>query len=169
MNSDNMNRLRAKELVSLFPGVHLRELQRLLRASFNTTRYHVDGLERDGEVLRLEAGGYSRLFPAGFDERAKGLYSVLHNATTRRLLRALVTNGRSANGEISSLTGIPKSTVCERMELLCATGLVARVPSLGAGSFYEVRDQQGVGEALEMFERNLLTVAADSFADLWDF
>jgi predicted transcriptional regulator len=169
MSSDNLNRLRAKELVSLFPGVHLRELQRLLKASFNTTRYHVDGLERDGEVLRMEAGGYSRLFPAGFDDAAKGLYSVLHNTTTRRVLRALVSNGRSANGEISEMTGIPKSTVCERIELLCATGLVTRLPSLGAGSLYEVRDQQRVGEALAMFERNLLTVASDSFADLWDF
>jgi predicted transcriptional regulator len=169
MDPGNMNRMRAKELVSLFPGVHLRELQRLLNASFNTTRYHVDGLERDGEVLRMEAGGYSRLFPAGFDDRSKGLYSVLHNATTRRVLKALVAKGRSANGEISSLTGLPKSTVAERIDLLCATGLVERSPSLGGGSLYGIRDQERVGEALALFERNLLTVASDSFADLWDF
>ncbi len=169
MSSTNLNRLRAKELVSLFPGIHLRELQRLLKASFNTTRYHVDTLERNGEVLRMEQGGYCRLFPVGFDDRARGLYSVLHSRTTRQVLRALVTNGRSANGSISEATGLPKSTVSERIELLCATGLVTRTPSLGSGSIYEVRDQERVAEALTLFERNLLTVAADSFVDLWDF
>ena len=169
MTPDNPNRLRAKELVGLFPGIHLRELQRLLKASFNTTRYHVENLERDGEVLRFETGGHSRLYPAGFDDRARGLYAVLHNRTTRQVLRTLVTRGRSANGEVSADTGLPKSTVSEHIELLCATGLVAKSALLGAGSVYEVRDQERVGEALALFERNLLTVAADNFVDLWDF
>jgi predicted transcriptional regulator len=169
MSLDNPNRLRAKELVSLFPGIHLRELQRLLRASFNTTRYHVQNLERTGEVLRWDSGGHSRLYPAGFDLRARGLYAVLHNRTTRHVLRTLVSAGRSGNGEVAAATGLPKSTVSEQFDLLCAAGLVSRSSLLGAGYVYEVRDKENVAETLALFERNLLTVAADSFVDLWDF
>ncbi len=168
MSAENINRLRAKELVLLFPGVHLRQLQRLLNASFNTTRYHVYNLERAGEVICWKEGGYSRLFPAGFDGRARGLYSVLHNKTTRHVLRALVSGGRLANGEISATTGLPKSTVSEHTELLCHAELVSKTITLD-GTVYEVRDPARVGDALAIFERNLLTVAADSFIDLWDF
>jgi predicted transcriptional regulator len=168
MSAENLNRLRAKELVSLLPGVHLRQLQRLLNASFNTTRYHVYNLERDGEVLCSKEGGYSRLFPAGFDGGARGLYSVLHNKSTRHVLRTLVGGGRLTNGEISAATGLPKSTVSEHTEMLCQTGLVAKLVTLD-GVVYEIQEKARVGEALAVFERNLMTVAADSFVDLWDF
>jgi len=168
VSAENINRLSAKELVSLLPGVHLRQLQRLLNASFNTTRYHVYNLERDGEVVRLEEGGYSRLFPVGFDGRARGLYSLLHNKTTRNVLRTLMSGGRLANGEISAVTGLPKSTVSEHTELLCHAELVTKTVTLD-GAVYEIHDPARVGDALAIFERNLLTVAADSFVDLWDF
>ncbi len=168
MSVDNLNRMKAKELVSLLPGVHLRQLQRLLNASFNTTRYHVYNLERDGEVVCTKEGGYSRLFPAGFDGGARGLYSVLHNKSTRHVLRTLVSGGRLTNGEISAATGLPKSTVSEHTELLCQSELAARSVTLD-GVAYEIQDRARVGEALALFERNLMVVAADSFADLWDF
>lgn len=169
MSPANINRLRAKELVSLLPGVHLRELQRLMNSSFNTTRYHVDNLERDGEIIRSEEGGYSRLYPAGFDGQIRGLYSVLHNGTTRQVLRSLAGRGQMGNTEISVVTGLPKSTVSEHTDLLCRTGLVKKTTLLGGGSTYEVQDQKTVSEALAIFERNLLAVAADSFIDLWEF
>jgi predicted transcriptional regulator len=169
LSSDNFNRLRTKELVALFPGIHLRELQRLLKTSFNTTRYHVHNLERDGEVLCSREAGYSRLFPIGFEESAKGLYSVLHSRITRQVLRALVDGRRLTNGEITAATGLPKSTVSEHIDLLCEMKLAKRSVTLGEGPSYEIQDQARVEEALALFERNLLTVAADSFIDLWDF
>jgi predicted transcriptional regulator len=169
LNADNQNRLRAMELVTLFPGIHLRELQRLLRASFNTTRYHVHNLERDGQVICSREGGYSRLFPIGLDQGARGMYSVLHNRITRQVLHTLVSGTSLTNGEITAATGLAKSTVSEHIEVLCQTNIVKRTVTLGGGALYEVQDQVHVGEALALFERNLLTVAADSFVDLWDF
>ena len=169
MSLENSNRLRVKELVALLPGIHLRELQRLLRASFNTTRYHVYNLERNGEVQCWREGGYSRLFPPGFDDRTRDFYSALHSKTTRRVLRALVLRGESANGEISTITGLPKSTVSEQLELLCATSVVTKSTRMGGVSLYDVKDREQVGGALALFEKNLLAVVSDSFADLWDF
>jgi predicted transcriptional regulator len=164
-----MNRLRAKELVSLLPGVHLRELQRLMNASFNTTRYHVYNLERDGEIVRAEEGGYSRLYPAGLEGRSRSLFSVLHSKGTRQVLRALLGGEQMGNADISGATEMPRSTVSEHLELLCRSGLIKRTVTLGGGAVYSVEDRSGVGEALAVFERNLLTVAADSFIDLWEF
>jgi predicted transcriptional regulator len=169
LNSDNLNRLRAKELVTLFPGIHLRELQRLLKTSFNTTRYHIHNLERDGQVICSREGGYSRLFPVGLEESARGLYSLLHNRITRQVLRTLLSGASLTNGDITAATSLPKSTVSEHIELLCRTNLVKRTVTLGEGALYEIQDQARVGEALALFERNLLAVAADSFIDLWEF
>jgi hypothetical protein len=58
--------------------------------------------------------------------------------------------------------------VSEHTELLCQTELAAKSVTLD-GVVYEIHDRARVGEALAMFERNLMTVAADSFVDLWDF
>lgn len=169
MSSENLNRLRAKELVSLLPGVHLRALQRLLDASFNTTRYHVYNLERDGEIICTKEGGHSRLYPAGLEEGSRSLYSALNSRSSRRVLTALLKSDGMATNDISALSGLPKSTASEHLETLCQLGLVRRTPLLGGGSSYEVQDRVRVGEALALFERNLLALAADSFIDLWGF
>lgn len=57
MRSENPNRLRAKELVSLLPGIHLRRLSRLLGLGQSSTRYHLGRLEKDGRVTCLREGG----------------------------------------------------------------------------------------------------------------
>ena len=67
MSTENVKRIRAKELVSLFPGVHLRQLQRLLNTYFQHHQVPRLQSQRDGEVVCSRVGGYSRLFPAGFD------------------------------------------------------------------------------------------------------
>lgn len=126
-------------------------------------------LERDGEIICSREGGYARLYPAGIENQARSLYSVLHSRSTRQVLRTLVNGGQMANTEIADATGLPRSTVSEHLELLRQSGLVRRNPTLGGGTNYEVQDQARIGEALALFERNLLAVVADSFIDLWGF
>ena len=168
MRSVNENRQRTKRLILLLPGIHLRSLQRLLHTSFNTTRYHVHNLQRDGEVTCSTDSGHSRLYAVGVEPEALAIYPILHKKTMRRILKAFSANRSLGIGELSRMTGVPRSTVSESLDALRKAGLVTRMVGSDSQAVYSIQNADFVNSRLEVFERNLLTVATENFIDLWD-
>lgn len=163
-------RAQAKLIVSLSPGIHLRKLQKLLGTSFTTTRYHVDSLERDGEILRSKDGKYDRLYPVGTTEEMRAVYAVLQNKTARRILRALGDGGEQelTNGGLSERLHLPRSTLSECVMDLSRVNLVKRSHTLDGRILYGVQKSEEVSRLLASLDRNPLGVATDGFIDLWD-
>lgn len=169
MSLQNANRERAKMIVSLSPGIHLRKLQKLLGTSFSTTRYHVEGLRRDGEIVCSREGRYQRLYPAGTADGSKAAYAVLQSKTARRILSALAHDQRDLrNGDLSEIVKMPRSTVSECTSLLSGAGLATRRVGADGHALYGIQDRQRTLELLDAFEKNLLEIATDRFTDLWD-
>jgi len=169
--STDSYRAQAKRIVSLSPGIHVRRLQRILGASFSTTRHHVGSLVRDGEILSARYGRYERLFPAGTAEGMKAIYAVLQSRNSRRVLQALA-EGHSrvlSNAEISERTALRRGTVSECTSLLGEVQLVKRSMNADGRILFEVSDQEEALRLLAVFHINLLDLAADRFVDLWDF
>jgi len=156
-------------IVSLSPGIHLRKLQKLLGTSFTTTRYHVEGLARDGEIVCSKEGRYQRLYPAGTAEVSRAAYAALQSKTARRILGVLAQGQRELrNGDLCELVRLPRSTVSEYTALLSHAGLVTRRAAPDGHATYGILDRERTLELLTVFERNLLDIAADRFVDLWD-
>ena len=171
MNSQGLTRSQAKLIISMSPGIHLRKLQKLLGTSFTTTRYHVDGLERDGEIVRHKDGRYDRLYPAGTAEHMKQVYAVLQSKTARRILAAMVeAGGLSASGtELSEELEVSRSSLTEYFGLLSGAGLVKRrSPALDGRTVYAVQDLDEARRLLTAFQKGVLSFATDGFIDLWD-
>jgi len=156
--------------VSLSPGIHLRKLQKLLGASFSTTRYHVESLERDGEIVRSKDGRYDRLYPTGTADDMKAVYAVLQNGTARKILQALADSDNHAvtNGDLSERTHLPRSTISECITHLSRVGLVGRSLTSDGRILREVQDREETLRLLAVFQKGILNIAADSFIELWD-
>jgi predicted transcriptional regulator len=161
--------VRARFLISLVPGVHLRELQRLLGISFSSTRHHVDILSREREIDRVEEGGFSRLYPVGTSDEYRVLFSNIRNKNRRLLLSALAHKQRLTNKQLSSLTGLPKSTVSEQLKPLMESRIVQGALSQKEGIVYSLRDVETMSRLLAMSEDNAVKKATERFIDLWDF
>jgi len=166
----NTTRAQTKLIVSLAPGIHLRKLQKLLGVSFTTTRYHVDKLERDGEIVRSKDGRYDRLYPVGTTDGMKSVYAVLQSKTARKILRALADTGEQelTNGDLAERLRLPRSTLSEYVTQLGRAHLLRRSPSGDGRILYEVQDREEVAQLLAVFEKNILSIATDGFVDLWD-
>jgi predicted transcriptional regulator len=157
-------------IVALSPGIHVRRLQKVLGASFSTTRHHVESLERDGEIVRSRDGRYDRLYPAGTPESMKTVYATLQSKTSRKVLQALAEGGslELTNGDLSRRASLPRSTVSECIAHLMGVALVKRSVTLDGRILFEVRDKEEVLRLLATFHSNMLNLAADRFIDLWD-
>jgi predicted transcriptional regulator len=161
-------RNRVKLVVSLVPGIHLRELQRVVRLSFNSTRYHVDTLSRSGEIVRVEQEGYSRLYPVGIGEKEKTLYSILRNKTNRAIITALDSKKAGlTNKDLSDSTGLAKSTVSERLKQLLEEGIV-ETRSTSQERVYTLKDPDSLLPVLKNTNETFLERTAERFVGLWD-
>ncbi len=168
MNEDvNFNKMRAKSLVGLFPGIHLRKLQRLLGTSFSTTRYHVDHLLREGDIVSEHERGYTRLFPSGIDEQDRRIYAGLQNKSTRSVLHALISSQPLNKAEMADATRLSKSTVARQVESLKLLEMIEQAGSRGGQPGYRVVDAKKVALILSALERSPLRAATDNFIDLW--
>jgi predicted transcriptional regulator len=171
MNAQNPNRNLVKQLVSLSPGIHLRRLQKLLGLSFSTTRYHVNNLVRDGEVVCFAEGGYSRLYPAGTTQEMKEAFACLQSKTARVVLSAIVDDPSHelTQGRISELADLPRSTTSESVALLIRAHLVGRSIALDGRMVFRALDADKASTLLAVFtRRGVLTAASERFIDLWD-
>jgi predicted transcriptional regulator len=168
---ESPNKLRIKLLVSTLPGIHLRELQRLLGISFNSTRYHVNNLSSTGEIICERVRGRSRLYPPGVSGQDKLVYSLLRSRTCRSILTALVEEPNLTNKQISIKTELAKSTVSEHIQRLLSAGVVRMNVSNENGVTYELGDPNYILQLLMKTDRkrSALEVATDRFIDTWDF
>jgi predicted transcriptional regulator len=163
------SRTKVRHLVSVVPGVHLRELQRLLGMSFNSTRYHVDKLTKTGEIVRVEDGGYSRLYPAGVSEVERVLFPLARGGTDRKILESFVAVPWVSNKQLCALTGLAKSTVSEHLADLTRLGVVKTRGTSESGVSYELEHPEQIQVLLRKQSPRLLKKASDRFIDLWDF
>jgi predicted transcriptional regulator len=167
LNLQNQTRLRAKAFVSFLPGVHLRELQRLLGVSFSTTRYHVRNLQRDGEIVCAKHGRYSCLFLAGVERSEMPIFADFQRPSTRAVLKVLTRGGASLLN-LEASTGLSRSAVSEQLGELVLDGLVLKEDT-ERGIVFRVKEVERVSRLLSLFERHRLALVTDRFIDLWDF
>ncbi|HVH14801.1 MAG TPA: winged helix-turn-helix transcriptional regulator [Candidatus Angelobacter sp.] len=160
-------RVRIKLLVSLQPGLHLRELQRQIGLSFSSTRYHVDKLAKDGEIDRVEDSGYSRIYPAGIGQGDRILLSLVRKETDRRILSSFLKENSLSQQRLTDLTKLAKSTVSEHLATLLKLGVV-RTKAGGERRIFELTDQAKIYTMLNRYP-HLLSKATRRFIDLWDF
>ena len=169
MGVQGNSRVRVKQLVSLAPGVHLRELQRLLGMSFNSTRYHVDKLTMAREIIRIEEGGYSRLYPAWISETERAIFTLFRGETDRKIMASLVADPILSNKQLSELTNLAKSTVSEHLAGLVRAGIVKTRQVTENSVAYELERPEQIRLLLKDQNPSFLKKASDRFTDLWDF
>ena len=137
--------------------------------SFNSKRYHVDKLTKNGELVRVEDGGYSRLYPVGIGEAERAIFPIVRGETNRKILENPATNRVLSNKQLCELTGLAKSTISEHIANLIQAGVVKTDHTDELGVLYELEQP----EQIRMFLRNqnpsMLKKASVRFIDLWDF
>jgi predicted transcriptional regulator len=160
-------RTKIRLVVSLKPGLHLRELQRQIGLSFSSTRYHVDKLAKEGEIDRVEDNGYSRIYPAGIDQSDKILLSLVRRETDYKILSSFLKENSLSQQRLTELTKLAKSTVSEHLATLLELGVV-RTRDGEERRIFELTDPVKIDTMLNRYP-HLLSKATHRFIDLWNF
>lgn len=163
------NRTRIRSLIFALPGVHMRQVQRILGLSFSSVRYNVDTLKKSGEIQDWSQSGCSRLFPSEVAESERIVYSHLRNRSSRKILSAFLQKNKLTSSELTKITGYAKSTLSESIHRLLDAGLLTASFSVGGGIAYQLRDPKRVVPMIRDADHTILGEATDRFIQLWDF
>lgn len=163
------NRTRIRSLIFALPGVHMRQVERILGLSFSSVRYNVDTLKKSGEIQDWRQSGRSSLFFPEVAESDRIVYFHLRNRSSRKILRAFVQKDKLTNSELAKITGFAKSTLSESVHRLLDAGLLTRSFSLDGGVAYQLRDPKRVVALIRDADHTVLGEATDRFIQLWDF
>jgi predicted transcriptional regulator len=137
--------------------------------SFNSTRYHVDKLAKAGEIIRVDDGGYSRLYPTGTNDEERALFAIARSETDRKILSNLVIDVVLSNKQLCDRTGLAKSTISEHITELVRTGVIKTRQAGETNVSYELEQPDRIRAILMSLNRSLRRKATDRFIDLWDF
>ena len=104
---------RVLDEVVINPGIHLRELHRIIGCAMGALQYHLDFLEQDGQVVSLRHGNARHLFTPDFssDERVMLLTALARNPTVGSILTECAKNGQTTQAVISRTLDVDKSLI----------------------------------------------------------
>lgn len=163
------NRTRIRSLIFVLPGVHMRQVQRILGLSFSSVRYNVESLKKGREIQDWSQSGRSRLFPSEVAESDRIVYSHLRTRSSRKILRAFLQKDKLTNSELAEITHYAKSTLSESIHSLMDAGLLSRSFSLDGRVAYQLRNPTRVVPMIRDADHTVLGEATDRFIQLWDF
>jgi predicted transcriptional regulator len=154
--------------VRLLPGIHLRELHRVVGLSFTSARYHVSKMVQAGDMEYYSHKGKVRLFPPGVSESEKAILSEVRNNTANVVLKSIATVRLTSNAEISRATGLARSTVSKYVHIFMNLGVLGESRTPGGTTGYIYKGSVQIPDLLRFGKENL-RAAVDSYIDLWDF
>jgi predicted transcriptional regulator len=163
------NRSRIRSLVLSLPGIHMRQVQRILGLSFSSVRYNIDSLKKSREIIDWSQTGHSRLFPPEVSEWEKIVYSNLRSRSSRKILRAFSQHDKLTNRELAEITGYAKSTLSESTHRLLDEGILIISFSQEGRVAYQLKNPDRLLPMIRAADQTVLEEVTDRFIQLWDF
>lgn len=115
--------------VTRYPAIHVRELERQLQLSSKLASYHLEALETDGLVRRVERDGYVRWLATrgGTALSDSDLRVLCHLRRPPAFVIAgeLLTRGELAQNRLVKALGLAKASVSYHLKALLADEIVA--------------------------------------------
>jgi DNA-binding MarR family transcriptional regulator len=115
------------------PGIHLRELHRIIGCAMGALQYHLRILEEEGQVISLRNGNVRHIFTPDYssDERVMLLTALARNPTVGSILGECAANGQITQATISRTLDVDKSLISYYISSLLEADILRSVKVFG--------------------------------------
>ena len=161
------NRRKIYQLVSKFPGMYLREIEKELGLAIGGLEYNLSYLER-AEILSVEREGNRKRYfvkeDVSFGDKAT--ISILRQEIPRRIVVHLMLNPHASFQDVLAQFTISKSTLSFHMKKLTEANIVEGHKE-GRSTFYSVNDPENTARIILTYKASFLDTVVDRFAEVW--
>lgn len=154
------------EIVRDFPGLHYREAQRLSGLATGAFQYHLRTLEKSGQLVKEQEGGYLRLYPNEITASERKILGYLRQDTIRKILIYFMETPSIRVSELSRRTGLSESTVSYYLKRLCKSSIIT--VEQDSQRYFRLLDRGITASLLLRYRHSFLDRLVDNFVSLWE-
>lgn len=163
---ENERRRQIYSVIETNPGIHLRELQRVLSMPLATLEYHLSYMTRKKIVFWETEGYHKRYYTKPFDPEDKKVLSALRQRRMREIVLIVLANKKVKYRFLSDYLKLPHSTLSFYLKYLVDNNILART-KIGYENLYTVPDEDRVAKVLIAYKSSFLDKLVDRALKTW--
>lgn len=163
---ENENRRSIYTVIDANPGVHLRELQRILNIPLTTLEYHLSYMVRKQIVFAENEANLRKYYVKSLDEADKKVLSALRQKRLREIVIIISANKKVKFQYLGEYFKLPRSTLSFYLKTLVDQGIVSR-EKIGYETLYTVNDENRVCRVATAYKSNFLDKLIDKTMTTW--
>src|SRR5665647_856940 len=163
---ENENRRKIYVVIDGSPGIHLRELQRVLNMPLTTMEYHLSYMSRKKIIYSETDTHYKRYYAKPLDDEDKKVLSALRQKRLREIVLLILSNGKAKYQFMADYLKIPHSTLSFYLKYLVDNGILLK-EKIGYETIYTVKDDDKVVKVLVAYKASFLDKLIDKAVAMW--
>jgi predicted transcriptional regulator len=163
---ENENRRKIYNAIQDSPGIHLRELQRILNMPLTTLEYHLSYMARKKIIYSETDIHYKRYYAKPLDEEDKKVLSALRQRRMREIVLLVLSKGKAKYQFMADYLKVPHSTLSFYLKYLVDNGILVK-DKVGYETIYTVKDEDRVTKVLVAYKASFLDKLIDRTLAMW--
>jgi len=151
------------------PGLHLREISRLLNIPLSTLDYHLYYLKQRGLILDRQDGRYTRYYigeEGTVGTKDKDIMGILRQSVTRSIVMYLLLHPKATHHGIAEHIQLAPSTTTFHLNKLIKLEILTREQT-GRETRYVIKNAEHLSDLLIMYQKTFLDESVDHFIQTW--
>jgi predicted transcriptional regulator len=163
---ENDRRRKIYAVIKKNPGLHIRELQRVINIPLASLQYHLNYMARRNIIIEEKGEHYTRYYTKALDPEEKKILSVLRQKTMREIVLIILVSKKAKYQFLVDNLKIPTSTVSFYIKTLLANDIVERT-KIGYENVYTIKNEDKISKVLISYQSSLLDILVDKWANTW--
>jgi predicted transcriptional regulator len=163
---ENERRRKIYALIEASPGVHLRELQRILDIPLTTLEYHLNYMARKKILFAETEGHHKRYYTKPLDPEDKKVLAAMRQRRMREIVLVVLENGKAKHQLLAERLKLSHSTLSSYLKYLVNKNILTK-EKIGYENLYTVRDEDKVAKVLIAYKPSFLDKLIDKALDTW--
>ncbi|MGC8672873.1 MAG: winged helix-turn-helix transcriptional regulator [Thermoplasmata archaeon] len=155
------------ELIRKNPGLHFRELLRLLDMNVGDLQYNLSVLEKESLIVGKDEFGYRRYYPnqMEFPEEKKVL-PFLRQPVQRKIIIEILMKEKATLNEVSQDLGIKNQTVLYHIKKMLKSGMIIQEKE-GKNIYYIMKNSDLISRTLIRYRGGFSDKFVEKFIEFW--
>lgn len=163
---ENERRSKIYTTIKKNPGLHIRQLQRILDIPLSSLQYHLNYMARRHVVLEEKSEHFTRYYSKPLEAEDKKVLSVLRQKRMREIVVIILVSKKAKYQVIVQTLNLPASTVSFYLKQLMDENIIDRT-KIGYENIYTLKDEDRVAKVLIAYQSSFLDKMVDKWANTW--
>ena len=163
---ENERRNKIYETINKNPGLHTRELQRIVDIPLTSLQYHLNYMARRHIIVEEKTEHFTRYYSKPLEAADKAVLSILRQKRPREIVMIILVNKKAKYHFIVQTLNLPASTVSFYIKYLLDNQIIERT-KIGYENIYTLKNEERIEKILIAYRSSLLDKIVDKWASTW--